>query len=115
MFYDAILSGILNIPGSLGDFSTLHYLIGLYYMACIGIIWYICCWYDSIHKYIEEEEEEIYWKLLMISPIFFGISLSCFVFITLLIIFIKSAKLDLKQRYIDPVYFKSFWILAFPG
>lgn len=34
----------------------------------------------------------------------------------LLIIFIKSAKLDLKQRYIDPVYFKSFWILAFvPG
>lgn len=34
----------------------------------------------------------------------------------LLIIFIKSSKLDLKQRYIDPVYFKLFWILAFvPG
>lgn len=34
----------------------------------------------------------------------------------LLITFIKSAKLDLKQRYIDPVYFKSFWIIAFvPG
>ena len=65
MFYDAmILSGILNIPGSLGDFSTLHYLIGLYYMACIGLALYgiFVVGMTVYHKYIvqddEEEEEE---------------------------------------------------------
>lgn len=60
-FYEAMVSsGLMNIPGGWGDFTTLDYLIGLYYVSCICVCLYgvLILFLTIYHKYIVEEDEE---------------------------------------------------------